>query len=57
MTLVIGWSVVAAAMTTNVGLRSELILRVYHRASSFIPGVFPVYYDSVNGTSLHGIAR
>jgi len=55
--LVIGWSLFAAAMTTNPGLRSELILRVYNRVTSAIPGVFPVYYDSSNGTSLHGIAR
>jgi hypothetical protein len=55
--LVIGWSLFAAAMTRNPGLRSELILRVYNRVTSSIPGVFPVYYDSDNGTSLQGIAR
>jgi len=45
-------------MTTNTGLRSELIERVFKRmAMDSIPGVFPVYYDSVNGTSLQGIAR
>ena len=56
--LVIGWSLFTAAMTTNnPGLRSELISRVFHRASSTTPGVFPVYYDSSNGTSLQGIAR
>jgi hypothetical protein len=47
-----------AAMTTNQGLRSELLERVYKRmGSDALPGVFPVYYDSVNGTSLQGIAR
>jgi hypothetical protein len=51
---VIGWSLFAAAMTPNPGLRSELILRVYNRVTS---GAFPVYYDSGNGTSLGGIAR
>ena len=55
--LVIGWSLFAAAMTPNPGLRSQLILRVYNRVTSTIPGVFPVYYDSGNGTSLQGIAR
>ena len=47
-----------AAMTTNQGLRSELIERVLKRMyTDALPGVFPVYYDSVNGTSLRGIAR
>ena len=55
--LVIGWSLYVAAMTSNPGLRSQLILRVYNRVTSSIPGVFPVYYDSGNGTSLQGIAR
>jgi hypothetical protein len=55
--LVIGWSLFAAAMTTNPGLRSQLILRVYNRVTSTIPGVFPVFYNSVNGTSLQGMAR
>jgi hypothetical protein len=55
---VLGWSSFVAAMTTNQGLRSELIERVYKRmATDTIPGVFPVYYDSVNGTSLQGMAR
>ncbi len=44
-------------MTTNQGLRSELIERVYKQMATDIPGVFPVYYDSVNGTSLQGMAR
>ena len=55
--LVLGWSLFAAAMTTNPGLRSQLILRVYNRVTSVIPGVFPVYYDSDTGTSIQGIAR
>ncbi|KAF8497618.1 hypothetical protein F5888DRAFT_1699470, partial [Russula emetica] len=38
-----------AAMTTNQGLRSELIERVIKRMDAdTILGVFPVYYDSVN---------
>ncbi|KAI0278702.1 hypothetical protein BGY98DRAFT_916704, partial [Russula aff. rugulosa BPL654] len=47
------WSSFVAAMTTNQGLRSELIERVYNRMAMYsLPGVFPVYYDSVNGTSV-----
>lgn len=53
-----GWSLFAAAMTSNQGLLSDLISRVHTRAStSTIPGLFPVYYDSGNGTSLQGTAR
>jgi len=44
-------------MTTNPDLHMELILRVYNQSIATIPGVFPVYYDSTNGTSLKGIAR
>jgi hypothetical protein len=57
--LVIGWSIFVAAMTTNSGLQSELILRVYN--ATFVDlntsWVFPVYYDSSDGTALQGIAR
>jgi hypothetical protein len=53
-----GWNLFAAAMTSIQGLRSDLISRVHTRAStSNIAGVFPLYYDSSNGTSLQGIAR
>jgi hypothetical protein len=39
-------------MTTNQGLRSELISRVHKRASTFtIPGVFPLYYGSADGST------
>jgi hypothetical protein len=77
--LVIGWSIFVAAMTPNLGLQSELILRVYsssftgnysntsfsvnHSNTSFSANysntswVFPVYYDSGNGTAIQGIAR
>ncbi|KAI0278709.1 hypothetical protein BGY98DRAFT_933632 [Russula aff. rugulosa BPL654] len=55
--LVISWSLFAAAMTTNSGLRSERISRVYNLESTNlnISYVFPVYYDSSNGTALKGI--
>ena len=56
----IGWSSFAAAMTTNTnqGLRTRLIEMVFKRMSmDNVNGVFPVYYDSINGTSLLGIAR
>jgi hypothetical protein len=43
---------------TNQGLRTKLIEMVFKRMyTDALPGVFPVYYDSVNGTSLQGIAR
>jgi hypothetical protein len=49
----------AAAMTNDVGLRSELITKVSnHFADTTIPAsVFPVYYDSADGTLLQGVAR
>jgi hypothetical protein len=47
-----------AAMTTNQSLQSDLLERVVKRmATDSLPGVFPVYYDSVTGTSLQVIAR
>jgi hypothetical protein len=47
-----------AAITPNQGLQSELLERVDKRMyTDTLPGVFPVYYDSVTGTSLQGIAR
>jgi len=56
--LVLGWSLFAAAMTTNQGLRSELISRVSNRASSTnTTGVFPVYYGSADGKTIQGVAR
>ena len=57
---VLGWSSFTAAMATNTnqGLRTRLIESVYHRMyTESLPGVCPVYYNSVNGTSLLGIAR
>jgi hypothetical protein len=57
--LVIGWSLFVAAMTKDDRLSSELIARVYNRfTNTTIPAtVFPVYYDSDNGTSFQGVAR
>ena len=55
---VLGWSMFAAAMTPNQGLRSELISRVSNRASSTnTSGVFPVYYGSGDGITTQGVAR
>ncbi|KAF8497594.1 hypothetical protein F5888DRAFT_301200 [Russula emetica] len=52
------WSLFAAAMTSNQGLRSDLITKVFNRANNrTIPGVFPVYYDSSLGLALQGVAR
>ena len=54
----LGWSLFAAAMTTNQSLRSELISRVSDRASSTnTSGIFPVYYGSGDGTTVQGVAR
>jgi hypothetical protein len=57
--IVIGWSLFVAAMTNDERLNSELIARVSDRSSNIaIPAnVFPVEYDSANGTSLQGVAR
>ena len=44
-------------MTSNQGLRSELISKVSNRALSQVSGVFPVYYDSSQGTVIQGAAR
>ena len=53
-----GWSLFAAAMTSNQGLRSDLITKVFNRANNrTIPGLFPVYYDSRLGPPLYGVAR
>ncbi|KAF8497610.1 hypothetical protein F5888DRAFT_302104 [Russula emetica] len=51
------WSLFAAAMTKNQSLCFELISRVCNRASSTnTSGVFPVYYGSVDGSTLQGAA-
>ena len=56
--LVLGWSLFAAAMTSNQGLHSDLITKVVNRANNrTIPGVFPVYYDSSQGGAVQGVAR
>ena len=53
-----GWSLFAAGMTPNQGLRSDLITRVFNRVNNrTIPGVFPVYYDSSRGPAVQGVAR
>ena len=44
-----------AAMTTNQGLRSDLIKSVFNGANnSALPGV-PVYYDSRRGQAVQGV--
>ena len=56
--LILAWSLFVAAMTTNQDLRSKLISGVHKRASaSTIPGIFPSYYNSVDGSALQGVAR
>ena len=55
---VLGWNLFAAAMTTNEGLRSKLLLMVHTRASYNVSaGVFPVDYGSADGSTLGGVAR
>jgi hypothetical protein len=55
---VLGWSLfVAAAMTSNLGLLSELILRVLN-GTAFVAGkTTVVYYDSAKATPLQGVLR
>ncbi|KAH9021999.1 hypothetical protein EDB85DRAFT_2187724, partial [Lactarius pseudohatsudake] len=49
---------VAAAMTSNQDLRTNLISRVHNRASfNASAGVFPLGYDSTNGSTIFGGAR
>jgi len=53
-----GWSLFAAAMTSDQGLRSDLITRVFNRVNNrAILGAFPVYYDSILGSAVQGMAR
>ncbi|KAI9464134.1 hypothetical protein BJY52DRAFT_1114957 [Lactarius psammicola] len=52
------WTLFAAAMTSNQGLRTNLISRVHNRASyNASAGVFPVFYDSTTGSIYSGGAR
>jgi hypothetical protein len=48
-----------AAMTTNQGLRSELISKVFNGTltSKATNPAFAVYYDTTNGNPLQGVAR
>ncbi|KAI9513397.1 hypothetical protein F5148DRAFT_990760 [Russula earlei] len=51
------WNLFVAAMTTDQGLRSNLISRVHNKAfSNASVGVFPVIYDSLHGTTIQGAA-
>ena len=52
----LGWSLFAAAMTTNEDLRSLLISKVHSQASlNSSVGVFPVNYSSADGSTLQGL--
>lgn len=54
----LGWNLFVAAMTSNQGLRSDLISRVHNRASFNVSaGVFPLSYDSTHGSTILGVAR
>ena len=56
----LGWSLFVAAMTTNKGLSSGLIWRVFNTtgsSKSTTNPAFAVYYDSANGTPLQGVGR
>jgi len=56
--VVLGWTLFAAAMTSNPDLRTSLISRVHNRASfNLSAGVFPLSYDSTAGTMVRGSAR
>jgi len=54
------WNLLAAAMTPNNDLRLNLISRIHNRASSFGSqnmGIFPVRYDSFDGSDLSGLGN
>ena len=54
----LGWNLFAAAMAQNGGLREDLISRIHSRASFNVSaGVFPLSYDSSQGSTINGAAR
>jgi hypothetical protein len=56
-TTISSWNLFVAAMTSNQGLRSDLISRVHNRASFNVSaGVFPLSYDSTHGSTIMGVA-
>ncbi|KAH9020011.1 hypothetical protein EDB85DRAFT_2153324 [Lactarius pseudohatsudake] len=51
------WNLFAAAMSSNQDLRTNLISRVHNRASFNVSaGVFPLSYDSAQGSTILGVA-
>ncbi|KAH9022001.1 hypothetical protein EDB85DRAFT_2152001 [Lactarius pseudohatsudake] len=51
------WNLFVAAMTSNQDLRTNLISRVHNRASfNASSGVFPLSYDSTEGSTILGAA-
>jgi hypothetical protein len=56
--VVLGWNLFVAAMTPDGDLRSHLISGVHNRTSFNVSaGVFPLDYDSVDGSTILGAAR
>ncbi|KAN0136895.1 protein of unknown function (DUF1793) domain containing protein [Lactarius tabidus] len=56
-TTVSSWNLFVAAMSSNEGLRSDLISRVHNRASFNVSaGAFPLSYDSTHGSTILGVA-
>ncbi|KAH8977287.1 hypothetical protein EDB86DRAFT_2818156 [Lactarius hatsudake] len=52
------WNLFVAAMTSNQDLCTNLISRVHNRASfNASAGIFPLCYDSTNGSTILGGAR
>ncbi|KAH9000737.1 hypothetical protein EDB86DRAFT_2802105 [Lactarius hatsudake] len=52
------WNLFVAAMSSNRDLRTNLISRVHNRASFNVSGgVFPLSYDSTQGSTILGVAR
>ena len=48
--MILGWTLFAAAMTSDPDLCTNLISRVHNRASyNATAGVFPVLYNSTSG--------
>ncbi|KAH9021639.1 hypothetical protein EDB84DRAFT_1580788 [Lactarius hengduanensis] len=51
------WNLFVAAMSSNQDLRTNLISRVHNRASFNVSGgVFPLSYDSAQGSTILGVA-
>ncbi|KAI0290746.1 hypothetical protein B0F90DRAFT_1652294 [Multifurca ochricompacta] len=52
-----GWNLFTAAIASNQDLRTNIITNIHNRASFNVsPGVFPLSYDSIHGSTILGVA-